>query len=151
MSVTSVAILSCMRPGGQHHGGEIERHSIGLLHEAELADAAGAGLASGDRDRAAGQEFRALARDRGDGRLGERMRDALPLERLQRGGEALVALEPVQRRLRVAIAPLIAKGFSSVMLPFGTRAVQVHAKLLDDLAPDLGDRDPEAHLVEARE
>ena len=38
----------------------------------------------GDRDRAAGEELGAFAGDRRDGRLGERARDALALEGLER-------------------------------------------------------------------
>ena len=76
------------------------------------------------------------------------MSDALPLERLQGGAEALPSLDPIQHSLgggdRAVDRERIFERETSVW----PGPAHVDAELLDDLAPDLGHRHFEAHLIE---
>jgi hypothetical protein len=100
-----------------------------------------------DRNRTAGQEFRGFAGHGSHGRLSERVSDALSLEGLQRGAEVLAPLEPVQSALGSGYDAVDGERVVEREASVWPAAIQVHAKLLEDLAPNLGDCHPQADLV----
>ena len=79
------------------------------------------------------------------------MGDPLSLEGLQSGAEASAALEPVQGRLgsRSGDGAVDRKRRSEREASVRAAAVQIDAQLLDDVTPNFGNRDAQAHLVGA--
>ena len=157
LNVTCVAVVdvgdfgrdSQLDPSlGQDDRSEIQGHAIGLLDEIrswQTPDCTASLLS--DRNRAAGQEFRGFAGDRGHGRLGERVGDALPLEGLQSGAEALAPLDPVQSRFGSGDGAVDGERVVEREASVWPAAAQVDAELLDDVAANFGDRDAQADLI----
>ena len=135
-------------PLGQDDRGKIQGHAIGLLDESVLAN--GIALhAIENGNRAAGQEFRGFAghgRDRG---LGERVSDPLSLERLQSRAEALTASDPVQDSFGGRDSSIDREWVVEREASVRPSAVQIDAKLLEDLPTNLSDRHAQADLVGA--
>ena len=142
----------------QHDRSEVERHAVGLLDIVECADAARAVFARGDRNGAAGEKLGAFAGDRGHRRLGERARDALLLEGVDRGRQLLAGHGPADRG-GVAERAVDGERIGDVERPgtplpkpptgVGTDARVVDAELLQDVAANFRDRHPQADLIEA--
>src|SRR5580700_9672335 len=89
---------------------------------------------------------------RRNGWFGERVGDALPLESLQSGADAAAALEPIQGRLGSGggdgAGDVAVDRERGIEREGSVRSgpTQVDAKLLDDVTPNFGDRDAQAHL-----
>ena len=105
--------------------------------------------AGGDRDGAAGHEFRAFPRDRRDGGLGKRVGDALSLEGLEGGAQVLAPLEPIQSRLGGGDSAIDGERIIEAEASVWPAAAQIDAELLDDFAMNFRDRDVQANLVGA--
>src|SRR5580700_9178995 len=88
---------------------------------------------------------------RRNGWFGERVGDALSLESLQSGADAAAALEPIQGRLGSSggDGAVDRERRSECEAAVWPAAAQVDAQLLDDVTPNFGDRDAQAHLVGA--
>src|ERR1700722_20866416 len=79
------------------------------------------------------------------------MGDALSLESLQSGADAATAPEPIQGRFGSSSgdSAVDRERRSEREAAVWPAAVQVDAQLLDDVTPNFGNRDAQAHLVGA--
>ena len=96
-----------------------------------------------DRNRAAGEEFRAFAGNRSDRGLGKRVSDPLALECLQGGAEALASLDPIQHSLGGGDRAIDRERIFECEASVWPGPGHADAELLDDLAADLSDRHSE--------
>ncbi len=86
-SLTSVSILRLMRPSDSTTGVKATPMPNSLKIDADLAEA----VHDGDRELAAGEELRRLARDGRQVWLGQRAHQAVALERAQGAVDRLIA------------------------------------------------------------
>ena len=94
-------------------------------------------------------ELRRLAGDRRHRRFGQDMRDAVALERVQRGTQGAPSIGDVPQDSRCAGARNAVGDGAAGRGQCGAApgAAEIDAELLDDVAPDLDDRDLQHHLV----